>query len=71
MKNCSKGIEDAMTEFRNKWNNLYKSSVLQQKNWMNTNHNLEVDDIVLILDLTNKLNYPKHGKISRYGPDWN
>ena len=64
MKNCSKVIEDAMTEFRNKWDNLYKSSVLQQKKWMNTIHNLENDDVVLILDLTNKLNYPKNGKIS-------
>ena len=69
MKNCSKVIEDAMTEFRNKWDNLYKSSVLQQKKWMNTNHNLEVDDVVLIIDLKNKLNYPKHGKISRIETD--
>ena len=69
MKNCSKVIEDAMAEFRNKWDNLYKSSVLQQKKWMDTNHDLEKDDIVLITDLKNKLNYPKHGKISNIEMD--
>jgi hypothetical protein len=69
MRNCSKVIEDAMAEFRNKWDNLYKSSVLQQKKWMHTNHELEKDDVVLITDLKNKLNYPKHGKISRIEAD--
>ena len=58
-----------MTEFRSKWENLYKSSVLQQKKWMHTNHNLEKDDVVLITDLKNKLNYPKHGKIFRIETD--
>jgi hypothetical protein len=69
MKNCSKVLQDAMTEFRNKWENLYKSSILQQKKWMQTNHDLEKDDIVLITDLKNKLNYPKHGKISNIEMD--
>ena len=69
MKNCSKVIQDAMTEFRSKWENLYKSSVLQQKKWMHTNHNLEKEYVVLILDLKKKFNYLKHGKISRIKTD--
>ena len=36
MKNSSKVIQEAMTEFRSKWENLYKSSVLQQRKWMHT-----------------------------------
>ena len=55
MKNCSNIINDAIQEFRNKWNCLYKSSVLQQKKWMTTNHNLEKDDLVLIHGLKNNL----------------
>ena len=30
---------------------------------MHTNHNLEKDDLVLILDLKNNLNYPRTGRV--------
>jgi hypothetical protein len=68
-KNCSKNISDAIQEFRKKWDCLYRMSVLQQKKWMISNHDLEKDDLVLIQDLTNKLNYPRTGKISAIEED--
>ena len=67
MKNCSKIINDAIQEFRNKWDCLYKSNVLQQKKWMTTNHNLEKDNPVLILDLKNNLT--ETGRISKIYAD--
>ena len=63
MKNCSKIINDAIQEFRKRWDCLYKTCILQQKKWMTSNHDLEKDDLVLVLDLKNNLNYPKTGRI--------
>ena len=69
MKNCSKILNDAIQDFRRKWDCLYKSSVLQQKKWMASNHELEEEDLVLILDLKNHLNYPRIGRISKIDTD--
>ena len=64
MKKCSKILNEAIKDFRRKWDSLYRSSVLQQKKWMTSNHELEEQDLVLILDLKNHLNYPRVGQIS-------
>ena len=69
MKNCSKILNDAIQDFRRKWDCLYKSSVLQQKKWMASNHELKEEDLVLILDLKNHLNYPRIGRISKMDTD--
>ena len=69
MKNCSKILSDAIRDFREKWDSLYKSSVLQQKKWMDSNHQLEEQDLVLILDLQTHLNYPRVGRISEIEMD--
>ena len=69
MKNCSKVISDALREFRHKWDQLYLSCVLRQKKWMESNHTLEIGDLVLITDLLGHHNYPRHGKITATEPD--
>ena len=53
-------------EFLNEDFDFYTKQTLA---WMNTNHDLEKEDVVLIIDLKNKLNYPKHGKITRIEAD--
>ena len=40
-----------------------------RKKWMNSNHELEEEDLVLILDLKNHLNYPRIGRISKIDTD--
>ena len=64
MKNCSKMLNEAIQDFRRKWDCLYKLSLLQQKKWMNSNH-----ELVLILDLKNHLNYSRIGRISKIDTD--
>ena len=69
MAGCAKIIESARTEFFEKWNDLYKLSILKQKKWLSTNHTLAIGDIVLILDLKNDHGYPKIGRITKIEED--
>ena len=69
MKNCSKVLNEALREFEERWDCLYKFTILQQKKWMRTNHDLAEGDLVLITDLLGKWNYPRHGKVSRIEKD--
>ena len=69
MRNCSQVISDALKEFQRKWDQLYLSCVLRQKKWMESNHTLEIGDLVLITDLLGHHNYPRHGKITAVEPD--
>ena len=69
MKNCSKVLNEALREFQARWDCLYKSTILKQKKWMQSNHNIEKGDLVLITDLLGKLNNPQHGRISKIEKD--
>ena len=69
MAGCAKIIESARTEFFEKWNDLYKLSILKQKKWLSTNHTLATGDIVLILYLKNDHGYPKVGRITKIEED--
>jgi hypothetical protein len=69
MAGCAKIIESARTEFFEKWNDLYKLSIIKQKKWLSTNHTLAIWDIVLILDLKNDHGYPKIGRITKIEED--
>jgi hypothetical protein len=69
MAGCAKIIESARTEFFEKWNELYKLSILKQNKWLSTNHTLAEGDIVLILDLKNDHGYPKIGRITKIEKD--
>ena len=56
-------MNDTTQEFKTRWECLYKTCILQQKKWTTSNHDLEKDDLVLVLDLKNNLNYPRTGRI--------
>ena len=51
MKECTKVVAAAKQEFLDKWNVLYKLSILKQGKWTSSNHNLAIGDVVLILSL--------------------
>ena len=55
---CSRVIEDARAEFTAKWKDLYHSCILRQQKWKQSTHDLQINDVVLILDLKNKNGYP-------------
>ena len=55
MKECTKVVEAVKQEFLERWNELYKLSVLRQGKRFNANHTLMIGDIVLITDLMPKL----------------
>ena len=55
---CSRAIEDARTEFTQKWRDLYHGCILRQQKWRSSTHNLQRGDIVLIMDLKNQIGYP-------------
>ena len=69
MKECTKVVTAAKQEFLDKWNVLYKLSLLKQGKWFTSNHTLEVEDIVLITDLLTKLGYPRLGRIAKIEED--
>ena len=69
MKECTKVVAAAKEEFLERWNELYKLSILRQGKWFNANHTLMIGDIVLITDLMTKLNYPKIGRITKVEKD--
>ena len=58
MEVCSEMIEQGRKEFMEKWEVLYKTSILKQQKWFTSNHNLKEGDIVQILDLKGPFNYP-------------
>ena len=61
----SEMIEQARKEFMEKWEVLYKTSILKQQKWFSSNHNLKKGDIVQILDLIGHFNYPRLAKVSQ------
>ena len=69
MKECTKVVTAAKQEFLDKWNVLYKLSILKQGKWFSSNHNLAIGDIVLITDLMTKLGYPRLGRIAKVEKD--
>ena len=69
MMGCTKAIESAQEEFKKKWEELYKISILKQRKWLQSNHDLEAGDLVLILDLKTKLGYPRNGRITNVEKD--
>jgi hypothetical protein len=64
MIGCTRTIENAQEEFRKKWEELYKIGMLKQRKWLQSNHNLKVGDLGLILDLKTKLGYLRNGRIT-------
>ena len=46
MEVCSEIIEQARKEFIEKWEVLYKTSILKQHKWFTSNHDLKEGDIV-------------------------
>ena len=69
MMGCTKAIESAQEEFKKKWEELYKIRILKQRKWLQSNHDLEAGDLVLILDLKTKLGYPRNGMIANVEKD--
>ena len=69
MMGCTKAIENAQEEFKKKWEELYKISICKQRKWLQSNHDLEAGDLVLILDLKTKLGYPRSGRITNVEKD--
>ena len=67
MTGCTKVVESAKQEFLERWNQLYKLSILKQG--FTSNHNLDVGDIVLVTDLLTKLNYPQIGRVTKVDTD--
>jgi hypothetical protein len=69
MIGCTRAIENAQEEFRKKREELYKISILKQRKWLQSNHDLEAGDLVLILDSKTKLGYPRSGRITNVEKD--
>ena len=69
MTGCTKIVESAQEDFMERWNQLYKMSILKQGKLFTSNCTLEVGDIVLITDLMKKLNYPKIGRVTQIDED--
>ena len=51
MLGATRCLQATMTEFKQKWDELYVDSIKKADKWLKTNHELEVGDIVLIKDL--------------------
>ena len=56
-------VEELLQEFQERWLSFYYKTLLRQKKWIDKNKILEKDDLVLILDLPNKHQYPTLGRI--------
>ena len=69
MQGCTQVLQDAKQEFEEKWKQLYHTTILRQKKWLESNHELATDDLVLILDLKTSLNYPVAGRIAKVEQD--
>ena len=65
MEVCSEINELARKEFIEKWEVLYKTSILKQQKWFSSNHNLKKGDIVQILDLKEPFNYARLANVSQ------
>ena len=61
MMGATRAIQEAQEEFQRRWSELYKTSILRQRKWIKSNHDLQRGDIVYILDLLkdNKLRLAK------------
>ena len=63
MSGCSEVIKMAAEEFKEKWKKLYLTSILRQKKWLETNHSLQVGDVVMLNNLLSPQGYPRFAKI--------
>ena len=56
-------VAELLQEFQERWLASYYKTLLRQKKWIEKNAILEKNDLVLILDLPNKHQYPTLGRV--------